>query len=98
MQVNVLKSASASTAGPKRILIADPVFLDYARAVEIVGEQRPELKDRLVDPKSAPVLASGPSGIEATKVWTILGFKSWMPWEKTILDTINSLVALEKRW
>lgn len=59
---------------------------------------RPELTDRLValNPGNTP---PGPIAALSTKVAREnLGIQDYITWEKSLVDTVDSLLALEKKW
>ncbi|KAF9011639.1 NAD(P)-binding protein [Hymenopellis radicata] len=84
--VLALDSPPASQVGHKRFPIVTPDNCSYRLAVEIIAMERPLLKDRLAtDRKRIEEVI----GLQAT---------SYTPWKQTILDTVDSLVALENYW
>ena len=70
----------------------------YIKAVEYLLKTRPELKDRLV-PLSTARPPKGPmASIDTTVAKEELGLKEFITWQTTLLDTVDSLLELEKRW
>lgn len=100
MHVNAIKSPLESVVGRKRILISSPIDLDYGDAVRYLIKARPELKDRIVDPETAPKFDVNRMPVDVQRIADVLDFKvdEYRPWQETILDTIDSLLALEKQW
>ncbi|SJK98706.1 uncharacterized protein ARMOST_01975 [Armillaria ostoyae] len=86
--VLALQSPPSSDVGRKRDALA------------IIAKERPELKDRLVDVAVAPEWPSYTLPVEWQRIEDVLGLKadSFIPWEKTVLDAVDSLVRIEGLW
>ncbi|EIN08924.1 NAD(P)-binding protein [Punctularia strigosozonata HHB-11173 SS5] len=80
----------------KRVLVLAEPELDWKQVVPYLIEQRPELKDRLPDPAKANPTA--PFRVTDNNLQDYLHFGEYLPWQKTILDTVDNLLALEKEW
>ena len=80
---------------PKRFIVS-PYTFTWKEAVELLAQARPELKDRLpvVTGKERAVLPRSRFDTSATE--TILGLKSYVKWQDTVLDTIDDLLRVEK--
>jgi nucleoside-diphosphate-sugar epimerase len=95
----------ALSAGPskdgraKRIPIASPHPFKWTEAIAYVAAKRPELKDRLADPKKTD-MAEKVGQPDFQRVQQVIGLKEneFRKWEETLLDTIDALVELEKSW
>lgn len=100
IHIRALDSPPESAVGRKRMLLASPQDLDYKTAVDFVAEARPELKDRLVNANRAPKFPIDHLPTDLKRVAEVTGFKDdgYIPWRDTILNTVDSLVALEKDW
>lgn len=93
-----VKALSVPPAESKRYLISSG-FLLKKQAVEYLAKTYPELTDRLptlegaanIDEKSVTVIDTGKAERE-------LGLKEYIHWQKTLSDTIQSLLACEKAW
>ncbi|KAJ7274199.1 hypothetical protein C8J57DRAFT_1595153 [Mycena rebaudengoi] len=83
---------------PRRIATCSPHSSDYREAIRFIAEERPELRNRLAD-QHGPDLALIYDGRrpDAAEVYGIQT-DSYKSWKETILDTVDSLVALEKQW
>jgi hypothetical protein len=79
----------------KRVLVFPP-SIDWKAVVEYIIEQRPELKSRIVDPAKAPPYES--HRITDNNLQEILHFGEFIPWKKTILDTVDVLLKVEAEW
>jgi hypothetical protein len=79
----------------KRVLVFPP-SIDWKAAVEYIIEQRPELKGRIVDPAKAPPYDS--YRITDNNLQDILHFGEFIPWKKTVLDTVDAVLKVEKEW
>jgi hypothetical protein len=100
IHVEALTSAPESSVGRKRLLIASPHDGIYKKAVLFVTDARPELRDRLVDANAAPLFPADGPRIDLKRVEDVTGVKvdSYYAWKETILDTIDSLLAVERSW
>jgi nucleoside-diphosphate-sugar epimerase len=100
IHVEALTSAPESTIGRKRLPIASPYDGNYKQAVQFIAEAHPELKDRLVDVNTAPQFPVDKLPVDLKRVQDVTGVKvdSYHTWKETVLDTIDSLLALEKGW
>ena len=79
----------------KRFLLSSSKFT-WKEAVEFLAQARPELKGRLpvITGKEPAVPPFATLDTSATE--TILGLKSYVKWQDTVLDTIDDLVRVEK--
>lgn len=93
--VLALAAPPTSQVGRKRLLVAGPPFL-WKDAVEHLQEVRPELRDRLPDPSDARKLST--SIMDVTRTREVLGLDTYIDWRKTVEDTVNSLMSIEKSW
>ena len=100
IHVEALTSAPESSVGRKRLPIASPYDNNYRQAVEFVAEAHPELRDRLVDANTAPQFPVDKLPVDLKRVEDVTAVKvdSYHTWKETVLDTIDSLLALEKGW
>jgi len=86
--------AGIKVQGKNRVLINGDWF-DHAEAVKHIATARPELEDRL------PILtASGQTKgvIDNTRAMKILGIPPVKPWKESVLDAVDTLIAVEKDW
>lgn len=91
-------SSNESGVGHKRILICGPYFT-WRDATEHLAVSHPDLAaaGRLKDidtsqrAKNLKILRYDNSRLES-----VLGFKQFIPWEKTVDDAIDSIAATEK--
>jgi len=100
MHVGALNSPLESSIGRKRVPISSPYDGNYKEAVQFVAAAHPELKDRLVDASTAPQFPIDKLPVDLERVEDVTGVKidSYYTWKETVLDTIDSLLALEKGW
>ncbi|KAK0192916.1 hypothetical protein F5146DRAFT_1136731 [Armillaria mellea] len=98
--VLALQSPPSAEVGRKRFAIVSPHRSSYKDALAIIAKERPELKDRLTDATLAPEWPSYTLPVDWQKIEDVLGLKadSFIPWEKTILDAVDSLVRIEGLW
>ncbi|KAH8114399.1 NAD(P)-binding protein [Phellopilus nigrolimitatus] len=92
-----LRAPAASAVGRKRLLMGGPSFT-WKDAVEHLTTTRPALarEGRLKDPRAAkrtPIAT-----IDVARMRAVLGFGEFTPWEKTVEDMTDSLLAVEKSW
>ncbi|KAF7971605.1 hypothetical protein HWV62_20696 [Athelia sp. TMB] len=98
--VAALTAPPEATVGRKRIVIASPHAADFKAALETIAQERPELKDRLVDVAKMPQYPFLSLPVDLKRAEDVLGVKidSYMSWKDTILSTVDSLMALENGW
>ena len=100
IHVEALTSAPESSVGRKRLPIASPYNGNYKKAVQFVAEAHPELLDRLVNTDMEPDFPVDKMDVDLKRVEDVTGVKvdSYHTWKETILDTIDSLLTMEKGW
>ena len=100
IHVEALSSPLEASVGRKRLPIASPYDGNYTEAVLFVADAHPELKDRLVDANSAPHFPVNKLPVDLKRVEDVTGVKvaSYHTWKETVLDTMDSVLALEKGW
>lgn len=95
-KAHVLAITQPSAAGARVPLFGGGFTL--AQAVQYLYDTRPELRDRLVPlntGKPAPaIMATVSTRVAAEK----LGLKTFIGWQKSLADTVDSLLELEKKW
>jgi len=101
--VLALKSPLSSEPGigRKRMIISSIYPFEYKRFLELVREKRPELAGRLTtsvvpDIDKATLMIP----FDAERVEKVLGFKrkDYTTFEDTMLDAVDSILALETDW
>ncbi|KAK7450620.1 hypothetical protein VKT23_012930 [Stygiomarasmius scandens] len=102
LQLDAPNSSLEPLAAP-RIFILSPYIPKFGEALQLIREKRPELADRLadvnkvtevkVDHKQDPT-----EGLK--RVEELLGIRKeeFRTYEQTLLDSVGSLIALEKFW
>ncbi|KAJ3556331.1 hypothetical protein NM688_g2082 [Phlebia brevispora] len=65
-------------------------------AAEYIARERPELKDRISEvwKNADPVIENI---IDASRAKEVLGLE-FTDWRKTMLDAVDSVIAIEKEW
>ncbi|PBK90041.1 NAD(P)-binding protein [Armillaria gallica] len=98
--VVALQSRPSAEVGRKRFAIVSPHRSSYKDALAVIAKERSELKDRLTDATLAPEWPSYTLPVEWQKIEDVLGLKadSFIPWERTVLDAVDSLVRIEGLW
>ena len=81
--------------GRKRILMCGPNYT-FADAAKHLRKARPELTARITDPSDA--IPQTISTLDNTRLFEIVKFREFTPWEQTVEDTADSIIALEKTW
>ncbi|KIK69243.1 hypothetical protein GYMLUDRAFT_35309 [Collybiopsis luxurians FD-317 M1] len=97
--VLALDSPSSSSVGRKRIIFGSPHDLDFSEMVSMIGTHRPSLKDRLI--AVPPPKHAGKRMIyDAERLEEVLEMKDkdFKSLKDTILDTVDSLLDLERKW
>ena len=79
----------------KRFIVSTSTFT-WKEAIEFIAKARPDLKGRLPvitgnEPPVPPFAALDTSATE-----NILGLKTYVKWQDTVLDTIDDLLRVEK--
>ena len=97
--INALTSPPEASVGRKRIVMASPFENKFERILELIARKRPELASRLTT-TAVPSYPVYKAPIDLQRVQDVVGIKidSYKSWEDTFLDTIDSLVELEKQW
>jgi nucleoside-diphosphate-sugar epimerase len=98
--VSALNSPPESVVGRKRLLMASPHDLNYKTMIDFIAEKRPELRDRLADGTKAPKFPVDRIILDIQRVEEVTGVKvnSYIPWQDTVLGTVDDLIKLEKDW
>ncbi|KAJ7048879.1 hypothetical protein C8F01DRAFT_1379330 [Mycena amicta] len=98
--IRALNSPPTSEVGRKRLIFSAPTGWPIQQTVEYIAAQRPQLKHRLIrktpEPQEFDVLP-----LDWERLEQVLGMKKgedFTSTEKTTLDTIDALVALEEEW
>jgi nucleoside-diphosphate-sugar epimerase len=94
-----LTSPPTSVVGHKRILFASPHGIDFKAVIENIADKRPELKGRLIE-GAVPEYSVDRLPVDFTRIEEVLGLKKqeYIGLERTILDTVDSLLEIEKVW
>jgi nucleoside-diphosphate-sugar epimerase len=99
--VLALKSPKTSEPGigRKRLIFSALYDWDDNAIVDIIGQKRPELKDRLLT-APAPTRAYTKIPFDVDRVEKVLGFKKddYHSFEDTVLGTVDSILKLEREW
>jgi len=82
-------------SGNKRILFAGPNFT-WKDAADYLAATRPELKARL--PDTSEVIDHPIATVDTSLAQEILGFGEFIDWKKTVDDTVDSLLEVERQW
>ncbi|KAJ4490895.1 hypothetical protein J3R30DRAFT_3278064, partial [Lentinula aciculospora] len=94
-QIHIKAITSKETYG-KRVLFAKGAGTMW-QMLQIISKARPELASRLPPIPAADPLAGQPlSKFDTTLAMDVLGVKGW-DLEKTVLETVDSLLELEKK-
>lgn len=98
--VRALESPPTSVVGRKRIVLSSPYGLDFRKAIDLIREKRPELRERLVGVEGVPVYARDRAPIDFGRVEEVVGMKreEFVPLEETILEAVDAVVGVEKAW
>jgi nucleoside-diphosphate-sugar epimerase len=94
-RAHVLALKAPPSDEPKRFILSSSTFT-WKEAIEVIAEARPELKGRLpvITGNEPPVPPFATFDTSATE--SILGFKNYVKWEDTVLDTVDDLLRVEK--
>ena len=92
------KLAAGADVRDKRFVVAGPGAILWADAVKTLLAQRSALKDRLPTLENAPPLPGTLSKVDTTRARGVLGVKEYVGQDETLLETVDTLVELEKTW
>jgi nucleoside-diphosphate-sugar epimerase len=94
-RAHVLALKAPPSDEPKRFILSSSTFT-WKEAIEVIAEARPELKGRLpvITGNEPPVPPFATFDTSATE--SILGFKNYVKWQDTVLDTVDDLLRVEK--
>lgn len=88
--------------GHKRFVVISPHDSSWADAASHLAKERPGLKGRLLEAVDIPKSPFGNSvvGIKPDGLERAVGFRpsDYIKWEDTILETADSVLALEAGW
>lgn len=91
--VLALTAAPLKDGRDKRIIVLSKIFT-WSEVARVVKESRPELVSMLPkDGAEAPLQTSAPLDLSLAE--EVLGLKEYIPWQKTIIDSIDQLVSWE---
>lgn len=96
-----LKAPSSSVIGRKRFALGHPGPNSFRQAIEVLATERPQLKDRLPELSSAPEWPENNArAFDYERIEEILGLEkdSFKEWNDTVLDGVDSLLAVESEW
>ncbi|KAF9027596.1 NAD(P)-binding protein [Hymenopellis radicata] len=100
--VLALTTRPSSEVGHKRYPVISPHSFSWPQAIALIEKERPALKDRLLAVEKVSSEEMNPSrlGLGNEALEGVVGFEkgAWMPWEKMILDAVDSLVRVEDAW
>ncbi|KAF7310192.1 Epimerase domain-containing protein [Mycena indigotica] len=96
--VAALSSPPTAQVGRKRIIVSSPTGWPVRKIAEFLAEQRPEVKDRLLEamaPSQSDVLP-----VDWKRVEEVLGLKpaDFKSTESTFLETVDNLLKIEEGW
>ncbi|KAJ7578369.1 hypothetical protein C8J56DRAFT_967779 [Mycena floridula] len=87
----------AESTKPKRLLINAGAFT-WKAAIQHLEKTRPELTDRLPSVRNVWSLPGTLCKTDLALTEEVLQLKEYIPWQKCLEDTIDSLLELEKKW
>jgi len=93
--VLALSAPPSSRVGRKRLGIAGPT-LTWKKALEHLLKTRPELKERIQDLSEDPDVEA--ATVDTGRARDVLGFGDCIDWRKTVEDTADCLLEVEKGW
>lgn len=76
--------------------LAKPLII--SQAVEELYATRPDLKARLVPLNTGNPAPANVASINTRVAKEKLGLKEFITWQKSLSDTVDSLLELEKKW
>ena len=94
-RAHVLALKVPASDAVKRFILSSSAFT-WKEAVEFLAQARPELKGRLPVVTGKEPAAPRGARVDASATETILGLKSYVKWQDTIVDTIDDILRVEK--
>lgn len=100
VHVESLTAPLESMVARKRLFPASPFDSDYREALRFIAEAYPEVKDRLVDPATAPVFPYYKAPVDPKRIEEITGINvdDHHTWKENVVGAMGSLLAIEKGW
>ncbi|KAF8647170.1 hypothetical protein AX16_007000 [Volvariella volvacea WC 439] len=97
--VALLEAPPTSEVGRKRILFCSPHGFSYDTVLDLIREKRTGLKNRLIT-KPVATFPHDRVPISFSRIEQVIGMRieDFHTLEETILDTVDSLIALEAKW
>ncbi|KAJ7822628.1 hypothetical protein B0H14DRAFT_2828230 [Mycena olivaceomarginata] len=99
--IRALSSPPTAEVGRKRIVFSSPHGWPHQKTLDLIAEQRPALKARLIT--ASPTAQEGTPDVlpmDFKRVEELLGMKDegFHSIEATMLDTVDALMEVEMRW
>ncbi|KAF9058347.1 hypothetical protein BDP27DRAFT_1241465, partial [Rhodocollybia butyracea] len=101
VHILALDAPPSSVVGCKRFAIRHPEQSDFREAIHILMKERPQVKDRLPELSSAPEWPENNGHIvdyESIEKVLLLKKDSFKSWRETVLDGLDSVLAVENSW
>lgn len=95
--VNALNVPATSILEDKRFLISGGAFT-WKQAVELIIQKKPELENRVPSLENVPPLPGPLSAIDVSRAKDKLKMETYIPWDKTVEDTVDYLLSIEHQW
>lgn len=91
--------SSGSGIGKKRFILSSVYPFEYRQFLSLIKEKRPELSGRLTS-SIVPDVENLLIPFDIERIEKVLGFKKeeYKTFEDTMLDAVDSILALEKEW
>ncbi|KIK69244.1 hypothetical protein GYMLUDRAFT_53698 [Collybiopsis luxurians FD-317 M1] len=95
-----IDSQPTSKVGRKRLILSSPHDCDYVEIIKLLKEKRPELKDRLITSEPNLQFPGKRLNYDQNRLQEVIGmtFADFTPIADTYLDTIDSIIKVEKQW
>ncbi|KAF9049621.1 NAD(P)-binding protein [Hymenopellis radicata] len=101
-RLHVAALSSPDTEQRKRYVVASPYSSSWKGALGLIAKDRTELASRLADPNGAPDWPESENKIMVGREEQerVLGITrdTYVTWERTILDGVDSVLEIERRW
>jgi len=93
----VVAAIDPKVPGSHRLLISSLPWFDNGDIAAHIAAIRPDLKDRVIKAESSEWKAFIAEE-EIRKTVEVLGFGEMTPWKKTVEDSLESILEMEKIW
>ncbi|KDR81187.1 hypothetical protein GALMADRAFT_1123520 [Galerina marginata CBS 339.88] len=97
-KAHIVALEATNLPADKKRFIINAGTRTWKQIAEHLKSVKPEVKDRIISLDEATPLPGPSSDLDSTRARELLGVADYIPLEKTLDDTVNDLLMLEKAW